>query len=45
MIDLKELANNLPPKRIIQLVQNLGADRYIEKDDYIIFPTIKIILK
>jgi len=40
MIDLKELANNLPPQRIIQLVQNLGADRYIEKDDYIIFPTI-----
>lgn len=40
MIDLKELANSLSPHRIIELVEGLGVDRYIEKDDCIIFPTI-----
>ena len=40
MIDLKQLANSLSNEKIIELVTNLGADRYEEKNDCIIFPTI-----
>ena len=39
-IDLKKLQFSLTPEQIINLVQALGADRYIEKSDLIIFPTI-----
>lgn len=37
---LNELAESLDSQRVIELVTQLGADRYIEKDKYIIFPTI-----
>lgn len=40
MIDLKEVANNLSDEKVIKLVTDLGADRYIDKEDCIIFPTI-----
>lgn len=40
MKKLSEVANELTPERIIELVTQLGADRYIETDKYIIFPTI-----
>lgn len=40
MIDLTELKEKLSSEEIINIVQNLGADRYIEREDYIIFPTI-----
>lgn len=39
-IDLKKLQFSLTSEQIINLVQALGADRYIEKSDLIIFPTI-----
>lgn len=39
-MSLKELADSLSPERIIELVTQLGADRYVEKESYIIFPTI-----
>lgn len=39
-ITLQELNDSLTPERIIQLVLNLGADRYEEKNDCIIFPSI-----
>lgn len=39
-IDLKKVEQELTPERIIELVTGLGADRYEEKNDYIIFPTI-----
>lgn len=40
MIDLKKLEKQLTSEEIIQLVLSLGADRYEEKHDCIIFPTI-----
>ena len=40
MSNLSELANSLTPEDIIKLVTELGADRYIETDNYIQFPTI-----
>lgn len=40
MIDLKRLEKSLTPEQIIQLVQGLGANRYEEKDDCILFPTL-----
>lgn len=39
-IDLNKLQNSITPEQIIELVLALGADRYIEKSDLIIFPTI-----
>lgn len=39
-IDLKELANQISPEKIIELVTELGSDEYIDKDNYIIFKTI-----
>lgn len=39
-VDLKQVEQDLTSERIIQLVCGLGADRYEEKNDYIIFPTI-----
>lgn len=40
MINYKDLINNLQSDKIINLMGQLGADRYIEKEGYIIFPTI-----
>ena len=40
MNDLTEIANNLSSEQIISLVTKLGADRYEEKNNCIIFPTI-----
>lgn len=39
-IDYKKLRFSLTPEQIIDLVSSLGADRYVEKNDVIIFPTI-----
>lgn len=40
MLDYQGIINSLESDRIIELMQKLGADRYVEKDDCIIFPTI-----
>ena len=40
MIDYKGIINNLKDDAIINLMKQLGVTNYIEKDDYIIFPTI-----
>lgn len=37
---LKDIANNLTPERVIELVTELGSDTYIERNDYIQFKTI-----
>lgn len=39
-INLQELREKLTKEQIIQLVLGLGADKYEEREDYIIFPTI-----
>lgn len=39
-VDLKTIEQSLTNEEIINLVQELGADRYEEKNEYIIFPTI-----
>jgi hypothetical protein len=39
-IDLKQVEQDLTPEKVIELVTGLGADRYDERNDYIIFPTI-----
>lgn len=40
MNQLTQLAKSLPPKKIIDIVTKLGANRYQETNDAIIFPTI-----
>ena len=40
MIDYKEIVENLQVDKVISLMEQLGATRYVEKDDYVIFPTI-----
>ena len=40
MIDLDKLKESLTGEEIISIVTILGADRFVEKDDYIVFPTI-----
>ena len=40
LIDLKKLEEDLTSEDIISLVCGLGADRYEEKENCIIFPTI-----
>lgn len=40
MVDLSKLLNDLTDEDIINIVLSLGADRYQEQDDAIIFPTI-----
>ena len=40
MIDLEKLQKDLTKEEIIDIVTQLGADRYKEFDSYIIFPTI-----
>lgn len=39
-MDYYEIINALEPDRVITLMKRLGADRYIDKGKYIIFPTI-----
>ena len=39
-INLQELREKLTKEQVIELVLKLGADRYEEKEKYIIFPTI-----
>lgn len=39
-IDIEKLLESLTEEIIIELVSQLGADRYINREDYIIFPTI-----
>lgn len=39
-MDYKEIIDGLETKSVIELMQRLGADRYIERPGYIIFPTI-----
>ena len=40
MIDYKQIVDNLNTDKIIALMETLGADDYIRKEGYIIFPTI-----
>ena len=40
MIDYKSIIEQLDTGKIIQLMETLGVDNYIEKPGYIIFPTI-----
>ena len=39
-IDLQELKRRLKPKDIINIMSSLGANKYEEREEYIIFPTI-----
>ena len=39
-IDIEKLLESLDDESIINIVTNLGADRYIDRENYIIFPTI-----
>lgn len=38
--DIKKIKESLTKEQIISLMRRLGADRYIDKGDYLIFPTI-----
>lgn len=40
MNNLNQIADSLTPEQIITLVTELGADRYVETDGYVLFPTI-----
>jgi len=40
MIDYKGIIESLKDEEVINLLQKLGADRYVEKENEIIFPTI-----
>ena len=40
MIDYRGIIEQLDTQKIIQLMEKLGADNYIEKPGYVIFPTI-----
>lgn len=40
MIDYKEIIEQLQDDSVIELMKRLGADRYVEKENEIIFPTI-----
>ena len=39
-MDYKSIIDNLSIESVKELMKKLGADRYIEKENYIIFPTI-----
>ena len=39
-MDYAKIIENLNTESIIHLMTELGADRYSETDDYILFPTI-----
>ena len=40
MIDYKSIVEQLDTQKIIELMETLGAEDYIEKNGYVIFPTI-----
>ena len=40
MIDYKSIIEQLDNEKVIQLMERLGAEDYIDKNNYIIFPTI-----
>ena len=40
MIDYKAIVEQLDTQKVIQLMEKLGVDNYIEKPGYVIFPTI-----
>lgn len=40
MVDLEKLLNDLTDEDVISIVCSLGADRYLDQSDAIIFPTI-----
>lgn len=40
MIDYKSIVEQLDTYKVVQLMIKLGADEFIEKEDYLIFPTI-----
>ena len=39
-MDYQAIVNSIKVEDVIELMKRLGADRYIEKDKYVIFPTI-----
>ena len=39
-MDYEKIMENLDVDSVISLMQKLGADRYIDKGAYVIFPTI-----
>ena len=39
-LNYRAIVENLQDEKVINLMRELGADRYIETDTYIIFPTI-----
>lgn len=39
-MDYKAIINGLQTESVIELMKKLGADRYEEKEDFVIFPTI-----
>ena len=40
MIDYKSIIEQLDTQKVIQLMETLGVEDYIEKPGYVIFPTI-----
>jgi len=40
LIDYKAIIEQLDTKKVIQLMEKLGVDNYIEKPGYVIFPTV-----
>lgn len=38
--EYERITKNLEPEAIIKLMLQLGADRYEETDNYLLFPTI-----
>ena len=40
MIDYKSIIEQLDTQKVIQLMETLGAEDYIEKTGYVVFPTI-----
>lgn len=40
MINYEEIIENLQPELVIKLMEQLGVDRYEDKGNYIVFPTI-----
>ena len=40
MIDYKSIIEQLDTQKVIQLMETLGAEDYVEKNGYVIFPTI-----
>ena len=39
-IDIDRLVENLTDENVIDIVTKLGADRYVDRSDFILFPTI-----